>query len=167
MDRIILEIDANIALKQYIISDSEAIFKLIDNDRSHLSQHGDTTAQKYPTLESVRNSIVNPENTSRLRFGIWDRDVFVGTINITPNEDTLENPIAEVGYFLGEDYQGKGYIGKSLERLIQYAFSELNIQMVYATVARGNNRSANVFIRAGFRENNIPDDQRGFYLERN
>jgi len=165
--RIILKVDSNIALRQYIVSDSEAIFQLIDNSRDHLSQHGDTTAQKYQTTEAVRDSIANPKNSERLRFGIWDKNVFVGTINITPNEDEEGKPVAEIGYFLGECYQGKNYLTKSLARLIQYAFFEMNILMVYAFVAQENKRSANVLIRAGFQDEAPLNNQRRFYLEKN
>ena len=167
MGRIVLGVDARIVLKQYSVSDSRAIFELIDDNRSHLSQYGDITARKYSTMKEVHDSIAHPKNPERLRFGIWDEGVFVGTINITPDEDDAGARTAEVGYFLGESHQGRGCMGKSLARIIQYAFFKMDIQIIYALVARKNRLSANVLQRAGFRRKNIQNDQQIFYLERN
>ena len=164
---IIIVVDDCIQLKQLVAEDAVHYFNLVDKNRGHLSQFGDETAKKYESLEQVSESIINPKNKSRLRFGIWVKDVFVGTINLTLNEDTKGNPIAEIGYLLGECYQGKGYIGKSLARLIQYAFHEMDIQMVYAEVENGNERSVNVLTKAGFQEDYPLENKRLFYLERN
>ena len=88
MDRLIIEVDLDIVLKQYIADDAHAIFQLINNSRDHLSQYGDTTAEKYLTVELVFESIIKPKNPQRLRPGIWDDNALVGGINLTSNEDS-------------------------------------------------------------------------------
>lgn len=65
----ILVRSTGIRLKQFIQTDSKAIFDLINKNREHLSQFGDTTAEKYQNVESVEDSILNPKNPNRLRFG--------------------------------------------------------------------------------------------------
>jgi ribosomal-protein-serine acetyltransferase len=166
MARVILEVDASITLKQYVLSDSMPIFKLIDSCRSHLSQYGDNTAKKYPTLKSVQDSIRYPQNKSRLRLGIWEGKTLVGAINLTPNEDSEGNSVAEIGYFIGERFQGNGYVNKALSRLIDYASCDLEIQMLYAKVHKDNQRSMNVLSRAGFQKAGIEKEIQRFYLER-
>ncbi len=49
--------DGEVVLRQFTLEDAEEIFKLIDGNREHLSQFGDDTAGKYPTLDSVRESL--------------------------------------------------------------------------------------------------------------
>jgi len=148
MSRIILEVNSDIVLKQYTIDDTDAIFQLIDNSREHLSQHGDITANKYPSAYTVRRSIVHPYNPKRLRLGIWDGNIFVGSINITPsNKDTLA---VEMGYWLGQRHEGVGYIQQSVKRLIKYIFDETEIQLIYAITSQENIRSKNVLVNCEF-----------------
>lgn len=58
--------------------DADDYFGLIAQDPDHLRQHRDETADKYPTLDVVRDSIVSPKNPAKYRFGIWDNGVMVG-----------------------------------------------------------------------------------------
>jgi ribosomal-protein-serine acetyltransferase len=148
MNRVILEVGSRIILKQYIAEDADVIFQLIDDSRAHLSQYGDITADKYPAADTVRRSIVQPYNPERLRLGIWEGSIFVGGINITPNnKDKLS---VELGYWLGQRHQGQGYIKQSVNRLIKYVFDETEIQLIYAITSQKNVRSKNVLVNCGF-----------------
>jgi len=85
--RIELIIEDQLRLLQYTLEDTDHIFSLIDRNREHLSQHEEPTARKYQEKETVYESIANPKNPLRLRFGIWDGDIFVGGINLEPDEE--------------------------------------------------------------------------------
>lgn len=145
-----------VVLRQYTPEDAEEAFALIDRNRGHLSQFGDETAAKYPTLESFRDSIVNPKNPKRLRFGIRNKEgVLVGSINVTPDEDNPQR--GEIGYYLGEEYQKKGYTRQAVEFLTDYAFEHLGYQTLYGEVAEGNDTSIRVLERAGYQETKRKD----------
>src|SRR5260221_3426993 len=97
--------DGQIVLRQYTPEDADEVFALIDQNRGYLSQFGDDTSDKYPTLESFRESILSPKKPSRLRFGIRSKDgVIVGSINLTPDDDNPKR--AEIGYWLGKESEG-------------------------------------------------------------
>src|SRR3972149_5795080 len=100
-----------IVLKQLIHENAKDYFDLVNFDRQHLSQFGDTTADKYPTLESVMNSIVNPSNPRKLRQGIWYENIMVGSVNLTPKE----NNSAELGVWIGKQYIGHKYASRDLQ----------------------------------------------------
>lgn len=147
----ILSSDGEVALRQFSPQDSEEIFTLIDRDRKHLSQFGDDTADKYPTLATVRESIEHPKNPKRLRFAIRDKEgKFVGSINLTPDEKDLTQ--GEIGYYLGFEFQRKGFTGRALEALINYGFNVLNYKTIYGDVAEGNIASTKVLLKAGYQE---------------
>ena len=137
-----------IRLKQFIVSDSQAIFQLIDKNRNHLSQFGDTTAEKYKTIESVEESISNPKNPDRLRFGIWDNGVLVGSVNLTPDED--DKTKGEIGYYLGSEFTGKGYMIKAVTTLAEFAFKNLQYKEIYGIVHAENIASQSVLRKSGF-----------------
>jgi RimJ/RimL family protein N-acetyltransferase len=147
----ILSPDGDIVLRQFVSQDSEEIFALIDGNRAHLSQPGDNTADKYPTLEKVRESIEHPKNPARLRFAIRNRQgQLVGSINLTPDED---NPTqGEIGYYLGAEFQKQGYTRKAVQMLTDYGFDNLGYKTIYGDVVEGNSSSANVLFKAGYQE---------------
>ena len=143
--------DGEVVLRQFTVKDSQEIFELIDRNRTHLSQFGDDTAGKYPTLETVQESIEHPKNPKRLRFAIRNRQgQFAGSINITPDEKKPET--AEIGYYLGSEFQKKGHAGRAVEILTAYGFDILDYKTIYGDVAQGNTASINVLLRAGFKE---------------
>jgi RimJ/RimL family protein N-acetyltransferase len=163
MNRLILEIDDSVVLRQYIPEDAEGIFYLIDHSRTHLSQFGDTTAEKYPNVDVVRESILTPKNPSKFRFGIWDCATMVGGIGIAPYGDPKVYVSVEIGYWLGAMHQSKGYMNKAIRCAIAFAFENMQVCSVYGIVTKGDVRSANVFRRVGFVERDV-DTELQFFM---
>ncbi|NTU46375.1 GNAT family N-acetyltransferase [Candidatus Roizmanbacteria bacterium] len=139
--------DTQISLRQLTPNDAQKLFDLIDSNREHLSQFGENTAEKYPTTESVEKSILQPINPRRLRFGIWNNGNIIGSINITPLETQYR---AEIGYYVGEEFTGKGYTTRAVEMLTQFGFEELRFRTIIAEVRSDNNASARVLEKAGY-----------------
>jgi RimJ/RimL family protein N-acetyltransferase len=143
---LVLIVDEEITLKQFSVEDVDEIFYLIDRNRAHLSQYDDITAEKYPTKNSVLESIINPANSLRLRFGILANSVYVGSINLTLGKEKE----AEVGYYLGKEFEGKGFISRSLKRIIKYGFEELLCNTIWAGTHLDNKKSQKVLESCGF-----------------
>jgi len=59
---------------------------------------------------------------------------------------------ATLGYSLGADYQGQGYMHEAAQTLIDYGFDKLNLHRIVAAYMPHNQRSANVLARLGFEE---------------
>lgn len=154
-----------VVLKQFTPDDSREIFDLINSSRGHLSQHEDNTAKKYPTLETVCESIVNPSNPNKLRFGIRNNNgVLVGSINLTPDE---KNPLTgEVGYYLGASHMGQGYMVEAVKTLTTFVFDQLNYHALYAKVAKANILSAKVLQKAGYLESERGDEDIIFHKQK-
>lgn len=145
--RIILKsVNDSILLKQLVPEDAEAYFNLVDSDREHLSQHGDVTAEKYPTPEAVRESIVHPINPNKYRFGIWDGDAMVGSDNLTLE---VANS-AELGSWVAKKYTGNRYAGRARSLLINFAFDQLHLDQVFCEITIGNEPSRKSVERSGF-----------------
>jgi [ribosomal protein S5]-alanine N-acetyltransferase len=56
----------------------------------------------------------------------------------------------ETGYWIGEQFWGKGYATESLSKVIDFAFNKLNIVRVQAYVFEGNVASEKVLEKCGF-----------------
>ena len=130
----IVSSDGGIVLRQFTLRDSEEIFALIDR-----------------TLQSVRESIEHPKNPERLRFAIRNKErQMAGSINLTPYEKGSTR--GEVGYYLGSEFQKKGYMVKAVEILTNYGFDFLNYKIIYGDIAEGNISSEKVLLKAGYQE---------------
>ena len=155
----------SITLRQFTIGDSAHIFNLINRNRNHFSQFGDETADKYKTLRDVENSILNPKNPDRLRFGVWnDKGEFVGTINLTPDKNNSHR--GEIGYYLGPEFIGKGNMLNSVLTLSEYAFYHLGYEELYGKIHPDNIASQKVLLKAGFKETGEEEKDKLFTLRK-
>lgn len=57
---------------------------------------------------------------------------------------------AEIGYWMGEPFAGKGLMHEALDVLCDFAFGELNLHRVQAACIPGNTRSECLLKKAGF-----------------
>jgi len=145
----IISPDGEISLRTYSLVDAEEAFALIDRNRDYLSQYGEDTAKKYPDLESFQESIRHPQNPARLRFAIRNKaGTLVGTINLTPDKDVPQK--GEIGYYLGAEFQGHGYVNRAIGLLTNYAFQSLGYTSLFGSVAPENIRSIRALIGNGY-----------------
>jgi len=140
-----IEIEPGLSLRKVTPQDSEVMFVLIDKNTAHLSQFGDNTAEKYPTLESVRQRNTH-EFPNEHRFGIWDQGIFVGFVKVTKGSSEM----FEIGYWQGEEFCGKGYMTKAVIALTQYAVDSLGAKVLFGRVAKENAASIKVLERADY-----------------
>ncbi|HNB52184.1 MAG TPA: GNAT family N-acetyltransferase [Anaerolineales bacterium] len=59
---------------------------------------------------------------------------------------------AEIGYALGRPYWGQGYMHEALQRWVQYAFEDLNLNRLEADIDPRNLASAKALQRLGFQK---------------
>jgi RimJ/RimL family protein N-acetyltransferase len=146
-ERVVLKSDNDtVQLMQLVPQDADDYFVLIAQDPAHLRQHGDETADKYPTPDAVRDSIVHPKNPAKYRFGIWDNGVMVGSNNLTPED----NGRAELGSWVGKEHIGQGYAGRARALLVDFAFNRLGFDEVYCDIVVGNEPSKRSVEKSGF-----------------
>jgi len=73
----------------------------------------------------------------------------IGCIGMLPQDDVARLS-AEVGYWLGEPFWNRGIATGALRALTEYAFTELGLVRLYATVMEWNPASARVLEKAGY-----------------
>ena len=137
-----------VTIQKFSMSDATDIFGLIDRNRDHLSQYEEETAIKYPTLRSVVESLANPKPRRR-RYAIRNGDgMYVGTINMQTHQNNSH--IAEIGYYLGSEFQGNGYMVDAARTLTDHAFRDLDVHLMYGLVHPDNIGSQRVLERSGY-----------------
>jgi len=124
-------IDKHISLKPTEVADAEPLFDLIDHNRGHLQpwmpwvDGTATVADERKFIESVL--------TKQARGEVFITTIIVdgevaGMIDI--HSISSINHHGEIGYWLGKTFVGNGVMTKSLERLEEIAFTELDLHKV-------------------------------------
>lgn len=73
----------------------------------------------------------------------------VGVININ-NIVRGSFQSASLGYYVGAQFQGEGYMQEGLQQLVAYAFNTMGLHRLEANIQPENTRSANLVARCGF-----------------
>lgn len=74
----------------------------------------------------------------------------VGGIGIHPQHDIMKKN-AELGYWLGEEYWGKGIVSNAIKQMIDFAFRTYDINRVFARPFGTNMASQKVLEKCGFK----------------
>ena len=70
----------------------------------------------------------------------------IGAIDIRPD---LHNWRAEIGYWIGKPFWGRGYATEAAQAIIRFGFEELSLNRIYATHFADNPASGRVMQKVG------------------
>lgn len=109
----------------------------------------DSFPYPYTPVDAQRwiQFVVDPELETN--FAIEVNGEAVGNIGLRFGDD-IERYTAEVWYWLGESYWGKGIITAALRAITNYAFTELTLNRLYAMPYAHNAGSIKVLEKVGF-----------------
>lgn len=109
------------------------------------------TYQNYCSFVDVMDSLISEQEVGDFyMFIIRDQaEKMVGRINLQLSKGK-SGVMAEVGYRMDEDAQGKGYASKALKTMTQKAFSEFGVKELIAGTAKHNTASIKVLEKNGF-----------------
>jgi len=82
-------------------------------------------------------------------FAITVDSEAIGGIGLIIGKD-IERKSSEVGYWLGEDYWGKGIVSSALKCIVEFAFNELKVERIFAVPLEHNIASRRVLEKNGF-----------------
>ncbi len=140
------------------------MFTLIDQNREHLGKwlswvdYENTVDDAKKFIKSVLHNKLDDRG---FVSGIWYRGKFAGAIGLHIHSQSDKR--AEIGYWLGKEFEGKGLITMSCRALINHAFTDLDMNRIEIRVATGNARSRAVPERLGFTTEGILRQQTWLY----
>ena len=84
----------------------------------------------------------------RLSIFIASGDEYCGSVGMHIER---EHGRAEIGYWIGVPYWGRGYASEAAQAAVAHGFGELGLNRIYATVFGGNTASRRVAEKAGMK----------------
>lgn len=133
------------------------LFELLAKNRSRLQRYFPNTIKEIATKEDSRKHLKDSDlkrnKKEKYLLGIYDEENLIGYINVKNIE--WEVPKCEIGYFIDEDYEGKGIMTKQIKKTVDYCFNELGMMKIYLRIGKENEGSRIIAKKTGFEKEGI------------
>ncbi|MCE2500908.1 MAG: GNAT family N-acetyltransferase [Dehalococcoidia bacterium] len=150
-------------VRSFYLEDAEALAKYANNRNVWLNLR-DAHPLPYRLEHAVSWLRMATRQWPEVHFAIASADEAIGYIGLGLQSDVFYRS-AEIGYWLGEPFWGRGIATAALQALTEYAFFQFNLIRLYAYVNVTNPASVRVLEKAGYeregrlRKNVIKDGQ--------
>jgi ribosomal-protein-serine acetyltransferase len=133
-------------------SDADELYALIVAHRAHLSRWmpwaaGQNLAGTSAFIAHTRSRLADKTGFT---FAIVCDGALAGVIGLEPVDRAHRT--ASIGYWLGEDYQGRGVMTRAVTALVEHAVDVEELNRIEIRAAVGNARSRAIPERLGFTE---------------
>ena len=91
---------------------------------------------------------VPKENELRLAIRLRSNGQLCGGMGLHPE---MQHRRAEIGYWIGVPFWGNGYATEAAREVVRYGFERLNLNRIFATHFKGNDKSGRVLEKIGMR----------------
>lgn len=145
------KINEDLSLKLIELRDGERIFELTNNSRGYLRKWLpwlDNTTKLEDTIGFIKVCLKGFAENKSLNTVILFKGNIVGVAGF--NSINWSNKTAQIGYWLGEEFQGNGIMTKVAKTLTEYAFIELKLNKVEIRASLENKKSRSIPERLGF-----------------
>lgn len=107
------------------------------------------------TIEDAKRffDMVGKQNPKTF-FAIEYKGEYVGNISLSVGSDVYRNS-AEIGYFIGEPFWGKGITPKAVNLIVEFGFRKLGIVRIHTGVFEFNKSSQRVLEKCGFEKEGV------------
>ena len=130
--------------------------ELTDRDRGHLREwmpwlDGNRTVEDRK--EFIRGALGQFAANNGFQAGIWHGGRLAGVVG--HHGIDWANRSTSLGYWLAEEYEGRGLMTAACRALVDHAFGELGLNRVVIVCATGNRKSCAIPERLGFRQEGV------------
>jgi len=145
-----VEVDEEVSLCLLHESFAARYVELLENDLDYIGQWMQwpylcNTEESFKAF--IKSSLHKYADGTSINYAIEFKGEIVGNCGFNVINHELKN--AEIGYWLGKNYQGNGIITRACRYLIEYAFTEMAMKKVQISAAKENKASRAVCERLG------------------
>jgi RimJ/RimL family protein N-acetyltransferase len=139
-----------ITLRPWSITDAPTLALIADNIKI-----ADNLRDGFPFPYSLKDALnwlnlILPENIPPRFLAIMINKQLIGSIGIVAKTDIYRKNF-EIGYFLSEEFWGKGIATRAIRAATSYAFKDFDVVRIYAEPFSDNTGSRRALEKAGFR----------------
>ena len=158
---IILETE-RLILRPWYESDAEECFKYARDPRVGPAAGWPPHTDVENTRQIIRDVLAVPETYAIV---LKKTGLPVGSVGLHKNDLASKDDEAELGYWVGVPYWGRGIAPEASREMLRHAFEDLGFNRVWCGYYDGNEKSKRVQEKLGFRyqwtNDNVPVPQMG------
>jgi [ribosomal protein S5]-alanine N-acetyltransferase len=139
---------ANCLLRPLVAADAESLARHA-NDCGVWENLRDRFPHPYALADAESYIAHTAARSVQTSFGIIVDDQAIGTIGLMLGDD-IARQSAEVGYWIGREFWGRGIVVEALRAITRHAFETLSLDRVFAVPFATTTRSARVLEKAGY-----------------
>lgn len=140
-----------IRIRNWELSDAKALASAISNTKV---QDNLRDGLPYPYTEddgkAYINAMLSEDKNNTFAFAITANGKVIGSIGVF-RQSNIHRQTGELGYYIAEEYWGKGIMTKAVKQICKYVFDNSDINRIYAEPFSFNIASCRVLEKAGFK----------------
>jgi diamine N-acetyltransferase len=140
----------HISLRALEPEDLEFLYGIENDSQFWEVSHTQSPFSKFLLKQYLENSHQDIYESKQLRLMIIDKENGQSLGMIDLFDFNPQHQRTGIGIVIDTQFQGKGYASDALKTLIGYCFSTLNLHQLFANITPDNQRSIQLFEKAGF-----------------
>lgn len=159
-----IAVSEHLALMPLELRNAEELFSLTDRNRTYL-RHWLPWLDNITRLEDTRAFIRAAQAQASQNNGTQLAIHLNGRISgiVGHHQIDWRNRLTSLGYWVGEEFQGRGLVTAASRALVSHAFDHAHLNRVEIRCAIGNSKSRAIPTRLGFREEGLLHDAEWLY----
>lgn len=139
-----------VRLRPVSFSDVDYLLQ-VENNTENWEVSGNDSSFSREDIQNYINSITTIQQDLQQRFIIENNEKqIVGTIDLFKYSEK-ESRVG-VGVLIDNPFRKKGFAKESLQLVIRYCFTELNVKTIFCNIQPKNEASIKLFTKAGFKK---------------
>jgi ribosomal-protein-serine acetyltransferase len=141
----------------------EEFYKLIDKNKDHIKKTFPVTLANSDSLNKAEDflAVSLDREMNKEGFHFYARDIKTNDLIGYLCVKTIDYRISkcELGYFVDEDYQGKGITSKMVADALDFCFNKLMMNKVFICTSEVNLASQRIALKHNFKQEGILRDE--------
>jgi len=159
-----IAVSEHLALMPLELRDADELFSLTDRNRTYL-RHWlpwlDNITRPEDTRTFIRAAQAQASQNNGTQLAIRLNGRISGIVG--HHQIDWRNRLTSFGYWVGEEFQGRGLVTAASRALVSHAFDHAQLNRVEIRCATGNHKSRAIPMRLGFREEGLLHDAEWLY----
>lgn len=140
--------DGVVTIRKFRRNDKFAMAEIANNEKVAVNLR-DAFPSPYSVEDAQKFISMSLRQKPCQVFAIEFEGEYVGNIGLHPQEDVYRKT-AELGYFIGEPWWGRGIATRAVNLICEYGFRELDVIKIFSGVFAFNTASQRVLEKCGF-----------------
>ena len=137
-------------IRKWLLSDAEDLAVAISNKKVQDNLR-DGIPYPYTVQDGINfiSAMLSADENDTFAFAITVDEKAIGSIGVYRQEN-IHRQTAELGYYIAEEYWGKGIMTEAIKQICQHVFQKSDIIRIYAEPFAYNIASCRALEKAGF-----------------